>query len=43
MPDIDSLGWLGPYVTIDWEAAARDLAHYYLSVNFDGQEYLIRA
>lgn len=31
------------YIVIDWEATARNIKQDYLTVNFDGVDYLIRA
>lgn len=38
---IDANAW--PYNCIDWEQAARDLQHDYMSLDFNGATYWIRA
>jgi hypothetical protein len=35
--------WPYCHMSIDYEGAARDAEHDYMSVDFDGQEYLMRA
>lgn len=35
--------WPYCHITIDYEAAARDAEHDYMTVDFNGQEYLMRA
>lgn len=34
--------WPFNHMSIDWESAARELEHDYMSVDFDGAEYLMR-
>jgi hypothetical protein len=34
---------LPDYLVIDWEATAKNIEHDYTSVDFDGEEYLIRS
>jgi hypothetical protein len=40
--EMNSGQWPFRHMTIDYEAAARELEHDYTSVDFDGVEYLIR-
>jgi hypothetical protein len=40
--EMNSGQWPYRHMTIDYEAAARELEHDYTSVDFDGVEYLIR-
>lgn len=40
--EVNSGQWPYRHMTIDYEAAARELEHDYTSVDFDGVEYLIR-